>query len=281
MTTTKISKEEFEALRQYINEQCGILLGDNKDYLVESRLSDLVIQSGCSTFSDFYLKARSQPASGLKDKIVDAMTTNETLWFRDSHPFSILQQVILPQYLEEVKAKNRHKINIWSAACSTGQEAYSIAMVVQEFCRTTSLINAKAINIKATDISPSALYLAMNAKYDNIAMGRGMPSDLKDRYFIENGKLTEVRPEVKNMVQFQQLNLQNSFAGLGTMDIIFCRYVAIYFSDEFKKSLYQKFAEMLNPGGYLFLGGSESLTGYSDSFELRSHSNGRYYQLKG
>lgn len=280
MNKLKISKEEFRLLRDFIQESCGILLGDEKDYLIESRLSDLVIRSGCQSFRDFYFKVKNEPHSGLRDKIVDAMTTNETLWFRDKHPFRILNNKILQEYAEQVKRGKRNKIRIWSAGCSTGQEPYSTAMTILEFCRKQITLKQEMFEILATDISSSALFLAINGKYDAVTISRGLPPETCATYFKSNGLVYSIKDTVKKMVTLKKFNLQEDFNRLGHFDVIMCRYVAIYFSDEFKRKLFSKIAHLLNPGGYLFLGASESIRNYCSSFEMLEHNGGLYYLVR-
>ena len=276
----QIGNEEFRLLRDYIQKSCGILVGDEKDYLVESRLSNLVIQSGCTTFRDFYLKAKNEPQSGLRDKIVDAMTTNETLWFRDGHPFRILNEKILGEYREQVLQKKRSKIRIWSAACSTGQEPYSVAMTINEYLKKQTVLKPEMFEILATDISPTALFLAINGRYDNIAISRGLPQEMLDRYFEKNGRVTGIKDTIKKMVKFKKFNFQDNFTLLGKFDIIMCRYVAIYFSETFKRDVFSKMADALSPGGYFFLGASESMGMYSNRFEMLEHNKGLYYRIR-
>ena len=151
MSSTAVSTEEFQLMRSYIEDQCGIALGDEKAYLIETRLTKLMVQNGCEDFGEFYrlLKANGQP--GLREKVVDAMTTNETLWFRDTHPFEILKDKILPAYAEEIRNKKRDRVRIWSGAASTGQEPYSIALTVNDFCKSQATLKQEHVEIVGTD----------------------------------------------------------------------------------------------------------------------------------
>jgi chemotaxis protein methyltransferase CheR len=254
-------------------------LGDHKEYLLENRLSKLLTESGCKTYKEFYLKAKNEPQSGLRDKIVDAMTTNETTWFRDTYPFDILKQRIFPQFNQEALQGKRLSMRIWSAACSTGQEPYSTAMTLMEFAKGEKAYKLSRSDIIATDISPSAIFLATSGNYDDFAMERGLPPMYKNQYFEKKGRFWSVKDDVKRQIKFKIFNLQDTFASLGKFDIIFCRNVAIYFSAQLKKALFTKVANALNPGGYFFLGGSESITGFSDQFEMLKHKNGVYYRV--
>jgi chemotaxis protein methyltransferase CheR len=275
----QLTDTEFRQLRDYIEKSCGIALGDEKAYLVENRLVGLLTESGCSSFSDLYRKAVNEPALGLRDKIVDAMTTNETSWFRDLYPYEILESVIFKQLTQEISAGARKKIRIWCAAGSTGQEPYSIAMALQEFARKVSVLPLNCSEIIATDISPSVIFLAIAGRYDQIAMSRGMPQETRDRYFTNAGKLWVLNDKIRKMVTYKKLNLQDDITALGKFDIIFCRNVMIYFSDAFKKSLFSRIAAALNPPGILFIGASESASNYSRQFSMITHNKHIYYQV--
>jgi chemotaxis protein methyltransferase CheR len=280
MDPTKISDNEFECMKEYIEKNCGILLTNQKAYLVESRLTHILIESGCQNYRDLYLKAKMDTSFKLRNKIIDAMTTNETLWFRDQAPFDFLAKTILKNYLKELVGQTRQKIRIWSAACSTGQEPYSIAMIIQEFARLNPSFPIESVEIIATDISPTALFLANAARYDQIAISRGLPDDIKNRYFSQDQKTWKLNDPVKKMVKLQKLNLQDSFTSLGMFDIIFCRNVAIYFSDAFKSDLFTRIAKALTTNGYFFVGASESLSFYSNLFKMYTSDRVVYYQVK-
>ncbi len=273
-----LTTDEFQLFSTFIEEACGITLQSDKQYLVESRLSNLLAENGCESFSQFYTKAKEMGNTELRDKIVDAMTTNETLWFRDESPFVVLKEKIFPEYFEK-----KQPIKLWSAACSTGQEPYSIVMTAYETLKSmpTAGLNVDTLlSIMATDISASALMLAKTARYNAIAMSRGLSADYKDKYFDQEGQICKVKEEIKRPVKFQKFNLQQPFEPLGQFDIVFLRNVAIYFSTDFKIELFAKIAKQLRPGGYLFIGASESLMGYSDEFTLMEHNKSRYYQVK-
>jgi chemotaxis protein methyltransferase CheR len=277
----QLTETEFKQLRDYIEKSCGIALGDEKAYLVENRLVGLLAQCGCATFGDLYLKAKSDPSLGLRDKIVDAMTTNETSWFRDLYPYEILERTMFKKFADEIAAGKRRSIRIWCAAASTGQEPYSVSMILQEFGRKTSVLPVSCTEIVATDISPSVIFLALAGRYDTIAMSRGMPLDIRDRYFTNSGRTWVLTDKIRKMVTFKKLNLQDDFSPLGRFDIVFCRNVMIYFSDAFKRQLFTRIGSVLNPGGYLFLGASESVSNYTDKFALVTENRHIYYQYSG
>jgi chemotaxis protein methyltransferase CheR len=276
----QLTDTEFKLLREYIEKSCGISLGDEKAYLVENRLAGLVVEFNCASFGELLRKAVGEPGLGLRDKIVDSMTTNETSWFRDNSPFEALELDVFKQFSQETASGRRTAVRIWCAACSTGQEPYSIVIKLQEFNRKNPSTPLQNVEIIATDISPSVLFLAIAGRFDQFSMSRGMPLDLKDRYFSNNGKVWTINDPLRKMVVFKKLNLQESFISLGKFDVIFCRNVMIYFSDAFKRQLFGKFVDSLNKGGYFFIGGSESMSNYCDKFTMISNNKRIYYQVK-
>ncbi|MEB3207135.1 MAG: protein-glutamate O-methyltransferase CheR [Vampirovibrionales bacterium] len=278
-----LNSHEFDLFREYIARECGISLGKEKAYLVESRLAKLVVENGCNNFSEFYHKVRSGLDPALKTKVIDAMTTNETLWFRDESPFTILKDYILPMYQQRFAKGQQSELRIWSGACSTGQEPYSIVMTVKEYDDAHPghpYAIYPRLKIMATDISTSALMIAKMARYDGIAISRGLPDSYKEKYFDNQGRVFALKPEIKTPIEFRAFNLQDSLFPLGKFDIIFLRNVAIYFSTDFKTELFRKLTTSLNPQGYLFLGSSESLNGYSNDFETKLYERGAVFQLK-
>lgn len=275
-----INHEEFVLLREYIQKECGIVVGDEKVYLIESRLARLVVETNCKSFKEFYLKAKSDVTRKLRDKIIDAMTTNETLWFRDMKPWTILKEVIIPKFIDDLRTGKKQRITVWSAAASTGQEPYSFAMLIDEAIKREPKVSREQFYILATDISPSALYMAISGRFNSIAMARGMLPGYKDKYFTDTNGVAEIIPEIKKMVVFKQFNLQHDFSKIPTCDLIFCRNVAIYFSPDFKKELFKKIYSKTDKDGYFFIGSTESLIGYSDDFEQLEYQKGVYYKPK-
>ncbi len=273
-----ITSAEFRLLRDYIQEHCGICLGEEKAYLVETRLAGLLAKHGCPDFSSFYRLARHDPSPALREEVIDAMTTNETLWFRDAHPFAILREKLLPPLADGIRRGDRGRVRIWSAACSTGQEPYSIAMVILEFCRLNPDISPAQFEILASDISPSALYLAKCGRYDESAMRRGLPPGLRDRYFQADGASWVVNDEVRRLVTFRPFNLQEPMGPLGPFDVVFCRNVTIYFADDFRRRIFAGIASLLAPSGHLLISAVESLRGAADAFLPMTHAGGIYYR---
>ncbi|MHB8789050.1 MAG: CheR family methyltransferase [Desulfobulbaceae bacterium] len=275
-----ITIEEFRLIRDYVEKHCGIHLSDDKVYLVETRLTTMMFEQGCRTFGELYNKAVLDKTHLLRDKIIEAITTNETFWFRDLHPFSILTEVMLKQYADEIAAGKRTKIRFWCCACSTGQEPYSIAMTFLEFARRHPWLKPEHIEILATDISSTVLFLGKLGRYDSLAITRGLSDEFRDRYFVKSDKIWTISDEVKKMVRFQKLNLQENFNHLGKQDVIFCRNILIYFSLEFKQNILKRIAALLRPSGYLFLGASESIIMYTQEYDMQRHAMGLYYQVK-
>jgi len=285
MLTSKIAinQEEFVLMREYIQKECGIVIGDEKMYLVESRLARLVVETESKSFKEFYLKAKSDISQKIRNKIVDAMTTNETLWFRDMKPWKIIEDIVIPKFISDLKSGKKSVINVWSAACSTGQEPYSFAMLLNEALVRERTISPSQFYILATDISPSALYMGISGRYNSIAMSRGMQEKyeiFRNKYFKDQGTVFEIDENIKKMVDFKKFNLQNPFAKIPDCDLIFCRNVAIYFSPEFKKEVFRKIYEKTNKEGFFFIGSTESLIGYSSDFEQVEYQKGVYYKPK-
>lgn len=269
---------DFEQFRIFLEKSCGIVLGDNKQYLVSSRLSKLMAQQEIKTLGELVQRIQGQPRGGLREQVVDAMTTNETLWFRDTYPFEVLKSRILP---ELVKASPGQRLRIWSAASSSGQEPFSLSMSIDEYERTNLGQLRAGVQIVATDLSVSMLANCKTGEYDSLAMGRGLSQERLQRFFDPRGPgRWAVKAPIKNRVEFRQLNLLDSYASLGKFDIVFCRNVLIYFSAEVKKDILQRIHATLKPGGYLFLGASEALNGLPTHYQMVQCNPGIIYKAK-
>ncbi|PMH40998.1 chemotaxis protein CheR [Vibrio sp. 10N.286.49.B3] len=276
MTAITINEQQYRDFSRFLEARCGIVLGDSKQYLVRSRLSPLVTAFKFITLADLLKEVVTGHNRELQVAAVDAMTTNETLWFRDNYPFTVLADKLLPELAE----KNKRPLKIWSAASSSGQEAYSMAMTVLETqARKPGLI--PNVSIVGTDISPSMLDMCRAGVYDQLALGRGLSPERR-RFFFENAPddKMKVKDNVQRLVSFRPQNLLDSYALLGKFDIIFCRNVLIYFSPEMKSRILNQMANSLTPGGYLLLGASESLTGLTDRFDMVRCNPGIIYKLK-
>ncbi|WP_025562503.1 protein-glutamate O-methyltransferase [Psychromonas sp. SP041] len=271
------SDDLYKQFAHFLEKQCGIVLGENKQYLVKSRLTPLVAQFNFPSLSDLVEKVITGHNHQLRNSVVDAMTTNETLWFRDVYPFELLTTKLFPEFL-----KTKRNLKVWSAASSSGQEAYSIAMSAIEYDRIKPMNNLN-IKIIGTDISDSMLNQCNLGQYDSLALSRGLSVDRKRQFFISvDGFINkmQIKPEVKKLTSFKRLNLLESYAVLGKFDLIFCRNVLIYFSNDVKSRILNQFASALNPDGYLILGASESLNGLTDKFEMVRCNPGIIYRLK-
>jgi len=276
MTAITIKDQEYRDFCRFLEAQCGIVLGDSKQYLVRSRLSPLVSRFSLSSLSELLQVVNSGRNRELRVAAVDAMTTNETLWFRDTYPYTVLGDMILPDL-----AASKRPIKIWSSASSSGQEPYSIAMTILETQSRRPGMLTSGIQITATDISQTMLDTCRAGVYDNLALSRGLSPERRRVFFENNGDgRMKVNDKVKRMVNFRPQNLKDSYALLGKFDVIFCRNVLIYFSPEMKAKVLNQMAASLNPGGYLLLGASESLTGLTDKFEMIRCNPGIIYKLK-
>jgi len=274
-----LTRQEFSVLRDYIREQCGICVPEDKSYLIESRLAGLVAEIGARDFADLYRKAQDDDSLSLQDRIIDAITTNETSWFRDGNHWLAIRELVIPALFNRLRTRQELRVRIWSAACSTGQEIYSFGMLLREYANRKGDLHdlIRKFEMIGTDISPSALRVAASGRYNTIAMSRGLNDRLRREYFTADGDVSVLLPSLRKSVRFEKFNLQNDFTAFGKFDLILLRNVSIYFADDFKRTLFHRAAEALFPGGILFLGASESLLGYSTDFERREYKKASYY----
>ena len=276
MSESQFSEYNYRLFSQFLESASGIVLGENKQYLVKSRLTSHVKIQGVANIDQLIEKIVVKKDRQAQLAAIEAMTTNETLWFRDSYPFSLLENTILPKY-----EQRGSPLKIWSAACSSGQEAYSIAMTIQNFQKKRSGALRAGAQILGTDISEEMLQKCRLAEYDQLAISRGLPDSFRQEYFesAENGRL-RVKAQLKAMASFRQFNLLDSFSSLGRFDIIFCRNVLIYFSPDVKRQILQKIAACLQDDGILFVGASESISDLVDQFSMVRCNPGLYYIKK-
>ncbi|SPT69485.1 Chemotaxis protein methyltransferase [Anaerobiospirillum thomasii] len=271
---------QYRRFAAYLEDQSGIVLGEGKQYLVNSRLSPLLNRFKVTTVDDLINKAMEPNRyKEISSAVIDAMTTNETLWFRDTYPYLALKNMILP----ELATKRKNPVRIWSAACSSGQEPFSIAMVVQEQVTQMVHVDPAQTQIVGTDISPEMLERCRQGLYDSHALARGLSAERKAKFFKPTNDPNQMKidDKIKQMCIFKHMNLLSSYALLGKFDVIFCRNVLIYFNNEVKSQILNKFALSLNPGGYLILGSSESMSGLTDKYEMVRCNPGLAYRLKG
>lgn len=276
MSVRQLDDKSYHQFRTFLEQQCGIVLGENKQYLVKSRLAPLMSKFDVTSLGELVTRTLSPVERQLRAAVIDAMTTNETLWFRDDYPFKLLQNKLLPDF-----ANRQTPVKIWSAASSSGQEPYSIAMSVLEYKQRNPGAFMRGVQVIGTDISTTMLEHCKYGHYDSLALARGLSEERKRQFFEkgDNGML-KVKDEVKKMVSFRPLNLLNSYSLMGRFDIVFCRNVLIYFSPEIKAQIISQIHGTLNTGGYLFLGASESLSGLNDNFNMLRCNPGIVYQKK-
>ncbi len=270
--------EERKLLAAYIYSVCGIDLDHTKHYLIEGRLRTLVAQTRAGTYSELYNKARSDTSGALERAIIDAVTTGETLFFRDRAPFELLRHKILPELIDRRARANpaRIPLRIWSAASSSGQEVYSIAIVLRELVGNFDKYDIRLIG---TDICSRAVARASKAIYGDVEMERGLSEAERSRYFVRCDAGWRVRDEIRAMASFRILNLMRDFSALGQFDIVFCRNVAIYFQDADKAALFARMAKSLAADGCLIVGATESLPADS-GFEPRRYMRTVFYQRR-
>ncbi|MCU7876029.1 MAG: methyltransferase domain-containing protein [Candidatus Thiodiazotropha sp. (ex Lucinoma borealis)] len=269
-----ITPAEYESFKLFLQQACGILLGNGKEYLVSSRLSNILKDVQVDSLGALLKLIQSPAQSRLKVQVIDAMTTNETFWFRDIGHYILLKETILP----DLNQQRGGSIRIWSAACSSGQEPYNISMVADEYQGLKA--SARPVQISATDISSKVLDEARAGVYCGLAVERGLTHEQQKKFFTPKEHCLEVKPEIKRRVSFRSLNLTSSYQAMGKFDVIFCRNVLIYFSNELKKDIVDRMANILNPGGYLFLGSTESINQLTNRFEMKVGHGGISYRLK-
>ncbi|MGD0676458.1 MAG: protein-glutamate O-methyltransferase CheR, partial [Polyangiaceae bacterium] len=248
-----LTRPGLNFIRELVYRRSAIVVDEGKEYLVESRLAPIARAEGFASIDDMVAALRTQPANALHSKVVEAMTTNETSFFRDIHPFDALKNEILPA-LRKARASSR-KIRIWSAASSTGQEAYSIAMLVRE--HFPDLLSWD-IRIVGTDLSATMVSRAKQGLFNQIEVNRGLPAPLLVKYFERKGISWQIKPTVRDMFECKQMNLVEPWPGMPICDVIFLRNVLIYFDVPTKQSILARIRQVLAPDGYLFLGGAET-----------------------
>ncbi|MCW8901944.1 MAG: protein-glutamate O-methyltransferase CheR [Gammaproteobacteria bacterium] len=274
MDQSPIAVNEYDLFRRYLEDACGIVLGENKHYLVTSRLKRVTEEFSFPSLSEMMHTLVKGNDRHLREKVIDAMTTNETMWFRDVYPFEILKKDLLPEL-----AAKKAPIRIWSAASSTGQEAYSISMAVSEFQQSNPGKLTSTVEIVGTDISQTVVNQAKQGGYDELSVVRGLSPERRDKFFRKQDDKWVIASDIMQRTRFTELNLLNNYSLLGKFDIIFCRNVLIYFSSEMKKDILERMGQILKPGGTLILGGSESPTGYTKAFGMQRYPDGVVYRL--
>jgi chemotaxis protein methyltransferase CheR len=265
-----VNQPDYQFLRKLLRDKSGLDLSADKQYLIESRLLPLARKAGLPGIGELVQKLKDGNCS-LIGQVVEAMTTNETFFFRDKVPFDHFREAIMPELL---KARAyRKSVRIWCAAGSTGQEPYSLAMCLKEM---GSALSGWRVEILATDLSQEVLEKSKAGLYSQFEVQRGLPIQFLVKYFKQAGELWQINPDVRGMVQHRQLNLLHDFAQLGTFDVIFCRNVLIYFDQETKVNIFSRLAKSIEPDGFLVLGAAETVVGLTDVFKPLADRRGLY-----
>lgn len=265
-------RDDLLMIREYIWNSCGIWLDESKEYLLENRLGGLCRSENLSTYRELIHRAKSEPR--VQEELIDCVTINETLFFRDHSPFQALRHKVIPALIDaREESANPNRLRIWSAACSTGQEAYSIAMALTELIPD---IDQWDIEVLCSDISEAALADAQEGVYKAFEIERGLPTEYLDRYFTECDRGWKVNDSIKSLCRFEKRNLVRPFWGLGPFDVVFCRNVAIYFTAEDRKQLFERLTTTMADDGYLFVGCSECLQDLG--YEPHHHCGSVFYR---
>ncbi|ABD89335.1 CheR family methyltransferase [Rhodopseudomonas palustris] len=261
---------DYEYLQKLLKERSGLMLSADKRYLLESRLLPLARKIGVAGISELVQKMKSGPDSLIHD-VVEAMTTNETFFFRDKTPFDHFKDSVIPDL---IKARaGRKSLRIWCAAASTGQEPYSLAMILKDM---SAELAGWRIEIIATDLSPEVLEKSRSGLYTQFEVQRGLPIQMLVKHFKQVGAMWQLNADTRAMVQYRQFNLLQDFAGLGKFDVIFCRNVLIYFDQPTKSDIFNRLMKANEPDGYLFLGAAETVVGLTDSYRVCPKRRGVY-----
>lgn len=271
-----ISPQDFDFVSKLLRAECAIVLEKGKEYLVESRLAPICRDKGFPTLEGLVAALKGNADSGLKQQVVEAMTTNETSFFRDIEPFENLRKVILPEIIEKRTASRT--LNIWCAASSTGQEPYSIAMLLREHFPQ---LNDWKISFIASDISQEVLARAKSGRYSQLEVNRGLPVTYLVKYFKKEGTDWFINEDIRKMIRFEAINLVKPFSIISDIDLVMIRNVLIYFEVDIKKNILAKIRKIMKPDGFLLLGAAETTLNLDDNFIRRAVGKGSCYVLKG
>lgn len=277
-----MTSQELILMQSLIKDKFGILLAEEKVHALHGKLGKILSKSSLRSLEELYTQVSYRNDDELIDDIIDAITVNETFWFRDRTPWLIMEEILLPTYITEIREGKRSIVSIWSGACSYGQEPYSIAMCIDRYLKSHDIhdLDLSHFEILATDLSRTVLDRAQMGAYDNISIQRGLDEVNRLEYFKNDGKYWRINDEIRNAVKFHQLNLVKEFFPRNKYDIIFFRNVLIYFSDEQKIEMMGKIKDTLKPGGTLFIGSSELFADHKPSFSMEQHKNGIYFRAE-
>jgi chemotaxis protein methyltransferase CheR len=270
-----ITGAEFDFVRKLVHERAAIVLEDGKEYLVESRLSALARRQGIPSVGDVVKQLRSSPLGPLQRLVIEAMTTNESSFFRDVNPYTALKETVLPEVLR-LRAAER-TLQVWSCACSSGQEPYSIAMLLQEHFPELFSWNVK---ILATDLSSEMVARTKGGKFSQLEVNRGLPAPMLIKYFEKHGLEWQAREPLRRLLDVRELNLAGQWAGIPKVDIVMLRNVLIYFDMETKRKILGKVRQLLRPGGFVFLGTAETTMNLDDKYELTRANGAVFYKVR-
>ncbi len=265
---------DYQFLKQFLKTRSGLVLNDEKQYLIESRLLPVVRENGMETISNLVSALQRPGEKALETAVVEAMTTNESFFFRDKTPFDNFREVMLPALIKN--RASRRKLRIWCAAASTGQEPYSLGMCLDEFA---SQLAGWRIEVIGTDLSNDVLEKARTGIYSQFEVQRGLPVQMLLKYFTQTGELWQISNELRSRVQWKQLNLLENFSHLGEFDIVFCRNVLIYFDQEAKTDVLNRIAKQMSSDGYMVLGAAETVVGLTSSFAPVPQMRGLYQRM--
>jgi chemotaxis protein methyltransferase CheR len=261
---------DYEYLQKLLKERSGLMLSADKKYLLESRLLPLARKAGVPGISDLVQRMKAGSEALIHD-VVEAMTTNETFFFRDKTPFDHFKETVIPELV--AARASRRSLRIWCAAASTGQEPYSLAMILKEM---GPALAGWRIEIIATDLSPEVLEKSRAGLYTQFEVQRGLPIQLLVKHFKQVGAMWQLNSDTKALVQFRQFNLLQDYAHLGKFDVIFCRNVLIYFDQATKSDIFNRLQKATEPDGYLFLGAAETVVGLTDAYRVCPKRRGIY-----
>jgi chemotaxis protein methyltransferase CheR len=266
-----LTPQEYDYLRKLLKDRSGLVLSSDKQYLLESRLLPIVRRLDLGSLGGLVAKLRAPGAEPLIVQVVEAMTTNESFFYRDKVPFDNFSEAIMPALL--AARANQRRIRIWCAAASTGQEPYSLAMCLKEM---GAKLAGWRVEIVATDLSLEVLEKATAGVYSQFEVQRGLPVQLLIKYFAQKGDTWQISPEIRAMVQYRPFNLLHEFAQLGQFDVVFCRNVLIYFDQQAKIDIMHRIAKLMPSDGYLVLGAAETVVGLTEAFKPLTDRRGVY-----
>ena len=271
-----IAATDFDYISRVVRDRSAIVLERGKEYLIEARLLPLARERGSASIAGLVDELRRTPTGPLRDMVVEAMTTNETSFFRDGHPFTALSQQILPDLVRARSGERR--LNLWFAACSSGQEPYSVAMLVHDLLGADPSWHTRLL---ATDISPAMLARTREGVYTQFEVNRGLPANLLVRHFRKQGLHWQVEEPLRRMIETRSVNLADDLPPLPQMDVVFLRNVLIYFDIATKRRILANVRTVMRPDGYLFLGGAETTLNLDDAFERVQIGRAPVYRLRG